>query len=44
MNEEHVPLVWTHRDRRLFRGFMVLTGLGLIVPGLIYVSSLPDTV
>ena len=44
MNEESAPLVWTHRDRRRFRGFMILTGLGLIVPGLIYVSSLPDTV
>ena len=38
------PLVWTLRDRRLFRGFMVLTGVALIVPALIYLSSWPDTV
>ncbi len=44
MNEESAPLVWSHRDRRRFRGFMILTGLGLMVPGLIYSSSLPDTV
>ena len=44
MNEERKPLVWMHRDRRRFRSFMILTGLGLMVPGLIYVSSLPDTV
>ena len=44
MNEDLAPLVWTPRDRRLFRGFMVLTGLGLIVPALIYLFSWPDTV
>lgn len=37
-------LVWTPRDRRLFRGFMVLTGVALIVPALIYPFSWPDTV
>ena len=44
MNEERAPLVWTDRDRRLFRGFMVLTGIGLVLPGLIYLVSWPDTV
>ncbi len=44
MNEGPAPLVWTRRDRRLFRGFMVLTGVGLIVPALIYLFSWPDTV
>ncbi len=44
MNDVLAPLVWTPRDRRLFRGFMVLTGLGLIVPALIYLFSWPDTV
>lgn len=39
-----VPLVWTLCDRRLFRGFMVLTGVALIVPALIYLFSWPDTV
>ena len=44
MNDVVAPLVWTPRDRRLFRGFMVLTGLGLIVPALIYLFSWPDAV
>ncbi len=44
MKEVLAPLVWTPRDRRLFRGFMVLTGLALIVPALIYLFSWPDTV
>lgn len=44
MNEDRAPLVWTDRDRRLFRGFMVLTGLGLVVPGVIYLVSWSDTV
>ena len=44
MNDVLAPLVWTPRDRRLFRGFMVLTGLALFVPALIYLFSWPDTV
>ncbi len=44
MNEGLAPLVWTPNDRRLFRGFMVLTGLALIVPALIYLFSWPDAV
>lgn len=43
MSAQRPTLAWNRRDRRLLRGFMALTGLGLIVPGVIYLSSLSDT-